>query len=144
MCKINSYSLVEDSILFENVTVGRNVKIRRAIIDKDVVIPDGTVIGYNLDDDRRKGYAVTESGIVVVPRKDKFSTFGRHAVDSTGSMAVSAVPEIVRKKPVLHLATEPKHKRAGQRQEGMALSQEQKHNFPPPYQKSEDNDRVQA
>ncbi|MDU0458297.1 MAG: glucose-1-phosphate adenylyltransferase [Geobacteraceae bacterium] len=71
LCKINSYSLVEDSIFFENVNVGRHVKIRRTIIDKGVVIPDGSVIGYNHDDDRRNGYTVTESGIVVVPRKDK-------------------------------------------------------------------------
>jgi glucose-1-phosphate adenylyltransferase len=70
-CKINSYSLVEDSILFENVTVGRHTKIRKAIIDKNVVIPDGSVIGYDLEADRRNGYTVTESGIVVVPRKDR-------------------------------------------------------------------------
>ncbi len=70
-CKINSYSLVEDSILFENVTVGRNVKIRKAIIDKNVVIPNGSEIGYDLAADRSKGYTVTESGIVVVPRMNK-------------------------------------------------------------------------
>ncbi|MDH3453989.1 MAG: glucose-1-phosphate adenylyltransferase [Desulfuromonadales bacterium] len=70
-CKVNSYSLVEDSILFENVTVGRHVKIRKTIIDKNVVIPDGSEIGYDLAEDRRKGYTVTESGIVVVPRTDK-------------------------------------------------------------------------
>lgn len=68
LCKINSYSLVEDSILFENVNVGRNVKIRKAIIDKNLTIPDGAVIGYDHDDDRRNGYTVTESGIVVVPQ----------------------------------------------------------------------------
>ena len=71
LCKINSYSFIEDSILFENVTVGRHVKIRRTIIDKNVVIPDGSDIGYDLAADRKKGYTVTESGIVVVPRKDK-------------------------------------------------------------------------
>ncbi len=71
LCKINSYSLVEDSILFENVTIGRHTKIRKAIIDKNVMIPDGTIIGYDHDDDRSKGYTVTESGIVVVPRKEK-------------------------------------------------------------------------
>lgn len=71
LCKINSYSLVEESILFESVTVGRHSKIRRAIIDKGVVIPDGTTIGYDLEADRRSGYTVTESGIVVVPRKDR-------------------------------------------------------------------------
>ncbi len=71
LCKINSYSLVEDSIFFENVTIGRHVRIKRAIVDKGVVIPDGSVIGYNHDDDRRNGFTVTDSGIVVVPRKDK-------------------------------------------------------------------------
>jgi glucose-1-phosphate adenylyltransferase len=70
-CKINSYSLVEDSILFENVIVGRNVKIRKTIIDKNVVIPDGSTIGYNQEADRSHGYTVTESGIVVVPRQEK-------------------------------------------------------------------------
>lgn len=69
--KVNSYSLVEDSILFENVTVGRHAKIRKAIIDKNVMIPDGAEIGYDLEADRRNGYTVTESGIVVVPRMDK-------------------------------------------------------------------------
>jgi len=70
-CKVNSYSLVEDSILFENVSVGRNVKIRKAIIDKNIVVPDGSTIGYDSDKDRRNGYTVTESGITVVPRKEK-------------------------------------------------------------------------
>jgi len=71
LCKINSYSLVEDSILFENVNVGRHARIRKTIIDKGVVIPDGTVIGYDHEEDRRSGYTVTETGIVVVPRKDR-------------------------------------------------------------------------
>ena len=80
LCKINSYSLVEDSILFENVSVGRHVKIRRAIIDKGVVIPDGSVIGYDPDEDLSHGYTVTESGIVVVPRKETSTNYGRQAV----------------------------------------------------------------
>lgn len=71
LCKVNSYSLVEESILFENVSVGRHVKIRRAIIDKGAVIPDGSTIGYDRDADLASGYTTTESGIVVVPRKDK-------------------------------------------------------------------------
>jgi glucose-1-phosphate adenylyltransferase len=57
--------------MFENVTVGRHVKIKRAIIDKGVVIQDGTTIGYDTESDLRNGYTITESGIVVVPRKDK-------------------------------------------------------------------------
>lgn len=65
-CKINLYSIVEDSILFENVTVGKNVKIKRAIICENIHIPDGTIIGYDYEEDRRKGYTVTASGIVIV------------------------------------------------------------------------------
>lgn len=71
LTKINSYSLVEDSILGENVTIGRHAKIRRAIIDKNVVVADGEESGYDHDQDRAKGYTVTDSGIVVVPRRDK-------------------------------------------------------------------------
>ena len=71
LTKINSYSLVEDSILFQNVSVGRHVKIRRAIIDKDITIPDGTEIGYDHGEDRRRGYTVTESGIVVVSKTEE-------------------------------------------------------------------------
>lgn len=71
-CKVNSYSLVEDSILFENVTVGRHAKLRKVIIDKNIVIPDRTEIGYDHDEDRRRGYRVTESGIVVVSGLTKY------------------------------------------------------------------------
>lgn len=67
--KIHSYSVVEDSILFENVSIGRHARIRRAIIDKNITIPDGTIIGYDHDEDRRRGCTVTESGIVVVTRE---------------------------------------------------------------------------
>jgi len=66
--RINSYSHVTDSILMEGVNVGRHATIRRAIIDKDVNIPEGTVIGYDLDEDRKR-FVVTESGIVVVAKR---------------------------------------------------------------------------
>jgi len=65
--RINSYSQVFDSILMEGVNVGRHAKIKHAIIDKDVNIPQGTVIGYDLQEDKKKFY-VTESGIVVVAK----------------------------------------------------------------------------
>jgi len=63
--RVNSYTDVHDSILMENVDIGRHCKIRRAIIDKDVVIPPGTEIGYDLDTDRKR-FHVTPSGIVVI------------------------------------------------------------------------------
>ena len=65
--RVNSYSYVEGCILFEDVTVGRHCKIRRAIIDKHVDIPPGTVIGYDPEEDKAR-FQVTESGIVVIPK----------------------------------------------------------------------------
>lgn len=64
--RVNSYATVEDSILFDGVQIGRHAKIRRAIIDKWVVIPEGTEIGYDLNQDRDRGFTVTDSGIVVI------------------------------------------------------------------------------
>ncbi len=65
--RINSYSQVHDSILLEGVNVGRYAKVRRAIVDKDVAIPPGIVIGYDVNEDRRR-FFVTDSGIVVVAK----------------------------------------------------------------------------
>ena len=65
--RVNSYSQVYDSILMEGVNVGRYARIKRAIIDKDVDIPQGMVIGYDLEEDKKRFY-VTESGIVVVAK----------------------------------------------------------------------------
>lgn len=64
-CKINSYSEVHQSVLLEDVDVGRGARIRRCIIDKHVRIPPNDVIGYNRDDDAKR-FHVTESGIVVI------------------------------------------------------------------------------
>jgi glucose-1-phosphate adenylyltransferase len=65
--RVNSYCEVEYSILMSNVKIGRNSRIRRAIIDTGVQIPESTVIGYDAEDDRARGYTITDSGIVVVP-----------------------------------------------------------------------------
>ncbi|MFL5241516.1 MAG: glucose-1-phosphate adenylyltransferase [Gemmataceae bacterium] len=73
--RVNSYSTVDDSILFDGVDVGRYCRIRRAIIDKDVKIPQGTTIGYDLDHDRRRGFTVTESGIVVIAKAELSEVF---------------------------------------------------------------------
>ena len=66
--RINSFSHVTESILFENVNVGRHTKIHRAIIDKDVTIPEGMQIGFFPEEDRKR-FHVTESGIVVISRR---------------------------------------------------------------------------
>ncbi|WP_020471249.1 glucose-1-phosphate adenylyltransferase [Zavarzinella formosa] len=75
--RVNSYAVVEDSIIFEGVRVGRNSRIRNAIIDKEVDIPEGTRIGYDLELDRRRGFMVTDSGLVVIAKGEPTSTFLR-------------------------------------------------------------------
>ncbi len=68
--RVNSYAVVESSILFDSVDVGRHCRIRRAIIDKDVQIPQGTTIGYDLAHDRHRGFTVTKHGIVVIAKAE--------------------------------------------------------------------------
>jgi glucose-1-phosphate adenylyltransferase len=65
--RVNSYTEVDSSILFSHVNIGRHCRIRRAIVDRDVHIPEGTTIGFDPDSDRQK-YFVTDSGITVVTR----------------------------------------------------------------------------
>ncbi|MBZ5531301.1 MAG: glucose-1-phosphate adenylyltransferase [Acidobacteriia bacterium] len=65
--RVNSFSEVDASIIFSHVNIGRHCRIRRAILDRDVHIPEGTVIGFDPEEDARN-YVVTESGITVVTR----------------------------------------------------------------------------
>lgn len=66
--RINSYSSVTDSILMENVEVGRYSQIRKAIIDKNVVIPPHSKIGFDREEDIKRGFHVSEGGVTVVPK----------------------------------------------------------------------------
>ena len=65
--RVNSYADVDSSIVFSHVNIGRHCRIRHAIIDRDVHIPDGTVIGYDPAEDKRN-YFVSPSGLTVVTR----------------------------------------------------------------------------
>jgi glucose-1-phosphate adenylyltransferase len=67
--RINSYCEVEQSIIFNHVNVGRHARIRRAIIDRHVTLPENTVIGFDAEADRAR-YSVSEGGIVVVVRPE--------------------------------------------------------------------------
>ncbi len=67
-CRVNSYAVVEDSILFDNVQIGRKAKIRKAIIDENIIIPEGMEIGFDHGEDRERGFLITEAGIVVVTK----------------------------------------------------------------------------
>jgi glucose-1-phosphate adenylyltransferase len=75
--RVNSYAVVEDSILFEGVRVGRKARVRRAIIDKGVDVPEHAEVGYDLELDRRRGFTVTETGIVVIAKGETGATFLR-------------------------------------------------------------------
>ena len=63
--RVHSYCSIERSILMPGVRVGRHSRIRNAIIDRDVIVPRGAVIGYHPDEDRRR-HTVSEGGVVVV------------------------------------------------------------------------------
>jgi glucose-1-phosphate adenylyltransferase len=65
--RVNSFSVVSDSVLFDDVEVGRHARVRRAIVDKGVRIPEGMSIGHDPEEDRRR-FTVSDSGIVVVPK----------------------------------------------------------------------------
>jgi glucose-1-phosphate adenylyltransferase len=65
--RINSYSEIDGCILLPGCEIGRHCRIRRAILPANVTIPEFSIIGHDLDQDRAKGYSVTAAGVVVVP-----------------------------------------------------------------------------
>ena len=69
--RVNSYAEVSDSILMEGVNIGRNCMIKNTIIDKFVSVPANNVIGYDLEEDRKR-FDVSDGGIVVIPKLAAF------------------------------------------------------------------------
>jgi glucose-1-phosphate adenylyltransferase len=67
--RVNSYCQVDDSIFFNHVVIGRHSRIRNAIIDRHVNLPEHSEIGYDLEVDRKR-YYVTDAGVVVVVREE--------------------------------------------------------------------------
>ena len=64
--KVHSYAYIEQSVVLPEVSIGRHARILRAIIDRGCVIPEHMVIGENHEEDRKRGFRVTEKGIVLV------------------------------------------------------------------------------
>lgn len=64
--RVRSYSKIEDSVILPDVDIGRNCKIRKAIVDSGTILEEGTEIGINQDHDRERGFRVTDSGITLV------------------------------------------------------------------------------
>jgi glucose-1-phosphate adenylyltransferase len=67
--RINSYSLIEQAVILPEVVVERHCKLRKVIIDRGCVIPEGTVIGYDNVADKAAGFRVTDNGVTLVTRK---------------------------------------------------------------------------
>lgn len=74
--RVHSYCEVESSILLEGVSIGRYSRVRRAIMDAGVALPEGTVVGEDLDQDRAAGHHVTPCGVVVVSNCNGFHAGG--------------------------------------------------------------------
>jgi glucose-1-phosphate adenylyltransferase len=68
---IDDHAIIENSVLFDNVRVGKNARLNNCIVDKDVTIPDGEIIGEDLVRDGQR-FTVTENGIVVIPNGYEF------------------------------------------------------------------------
>jgi glucose-1-phosphate adenylyltransferase len=68
--RVHSFCDIEQAILMQGVRVGRHARIRRAIVDRDVLIPRGALIGYDAEEDRRR-HTVTDGGVVVVTADDE-------------------------------------------------------------------------
>lgn len=63
--KVNSFSSVEDSVILPDVVINRRARLRRVVVEKRCVIPEGLVVGYDADEDRKRFY-VTEKGITLI------------------------------------------------------------------------------
>ncbi|WP_321367172.1 glucose-1-phosphate adenylyltransferase [uncultured Desulfuromusa sp.] len=66
--RIHSYSTIEETVILPEVTIHRHCKIRKAIIDRGCEIPEGTIIGYDSEQDKANGFRITDKGIVLVTR----------------------------------------------------------------------------
>jgi glucose-1-phosphate adenylyltransferase len=69
---IDSGAVVINSLLMDRVKIGKNCKINMAIIDKDVEVPPGTTLGYDLEQDKNRFFVDDESNIIVIPKGFKF------------------------------------------------------------------------
>jgi len=67
--RVNSFSDVENTIIYNHVNIGRYCRVRNAIIDRHVQLPEHSVIGFDAEEDRRRFY-VSPGGIVVVVRQE--------------------------------------------------------------------------
>jgi glucose-1-phosphate adenylyltransferase len=73
-CRVNSFSELDECVLFEGVNVGRHAKLRRCIVDKDVEVPQSLTVGFDRNADVARGFSVSENGITVIPKGFRINT----------------------------------------------------------------------
>jgi glucose-1-phosphate adenylyltransferase len=66
-------ALVEQSVIFDDVIIEPGARLRRVIIDKRTTIRAGASIGHNREEDRRRGYTISDNGIVIVSKESDIS-----------------------------------------------------------------------
>jgi glucose-1-phosphate adenylyltransferase len=68
---VHSWATVDRSVVMDNTDIGRRAVVRDAILDKEVVIGEGVEVGVNKDDDRARGFTVSDAGVTVVGKGQK-------------------------------------------------------------------------
>ena len=96
--RVNSYAKVSDSILFDRVQIGKNAIVKNAIIDKGAVIPDGARIGLDPEQDRKRGFTVTESGLTVIGKYTSIPSDKSPKPHFESNPAATNQPELSEKK----------------------------------------------
>lgn len=64
--RVHSYSHIEEAVILPNVEIGRHCKIKKVVLDRGCIIPEGMEIGIDHEQDRARGFRVSESGVVLV------------------------------------------------------------------------------
>jgi glucose-1-phosphate adenylyltransferase len=64
--RVDSWATVERAVILNNTRIGRHAVVRNAILDKNVVVPEGASIGVDKEHDKARGFVVSEGGITVV------------------------------------------------------------------------------
>lgn len=92
--RVDDDAVVEESILFDGVSIGPGTCLRRCIVDKGVHIPAGEKIGFDLVTDSAK-FTISENGVVVIPKDFVFSHREHHgAIAVTTALEATVIPSL--------------------------------------------------
>jgi glucose-1-phosphate adenylyltransferase len=69
--RVKDYATVERSVIMHNTVIGADAVVQNAIIDKNVVVPDGAQVGVDKDHDRARGFIVSDGGVTVVAKSQE-------------------------------------------------------------------------